>query len=229
MVGDEGACGSAGCGGIQHGSLHLDKALSVKAVADLGDDEAALYKGIADLRIYDKVYEALTIAQLGILKAVELLGQGTEGLAQQFYLFGVNADLAGAGLEYLTHYAYDIADVIGLEQGIGLLAYIVPLYVYLYAALIVQYVGKAGLAHDALGHHAARNAYYLVFQLVVIVQDVNAVILLVKAYLFKGVHAGFLQGLELIAAYLQKLRKLRLGNFLFHYGDVLFCHNSLFI
>ena len=214
VVGYKGPRGGAGSGSIEYGGFYLYKALIVEPAAHLGYYYAALYEGIADLGVHDKVYEALTVAKLGVLEAMELLRQRPEGLAQKLHLLRVYGYLAGAGLEYPAHHADYIAYVEGLELGVAFLAYVVPLDVYLYVALIVQYVGKAGLAHNALGHHPARHAHRLILKGFVIRGYVGAVKLLVVAHLSEWILTCVLKCLQLVPTYLQKLRKLRLRHFL---------------
>ena len=214
VVGYKGPRGGAGSGSIEYGGLYLYKALIVEPAAHLGYYYAALYEGIADLGVYDKVYEALAVAKLGVLQAVELLRQRPEGLAQKLHLLRVYGYLAGAGLENPAHHADNIPYVEGLELGVAFLAYVVPLDVYLYVALIVQYVGKAGLTHNALGHHPARHADGLILKGIVIRGYVGAVKLLVVAHLSEWILTCVLKCLQLVPTYLQKLRKLRLRHFL---------------
>ena len=145
---------------------------------------------------------------------MELLGQRPERLAQKLHPLRVYGYLAGAGLEYPAHHADNIAYVEGLELGVAFLAYVVPLDVYLYVALIVQYVGKAGLAHNALGHHSARHADGLILKGIVIRGYVGAVKLLVVAHLSEWILTCVLKCLQFVPTYLQKLRKLRLRHFL---------------
>ena len=77
-VGEEGTSRSAAGVGNEHGSLNLDKVLSVEVTADSRDDLGALDKGVLYLGVHDQVDVALTVAQVGVSKSVVLLGQGLE-------------------------------------------------------------------------------------------------------------------------------------------------------
>ena len=109
----------------------------------------------------------------------------------------------GAGLEYLAFDPQDVPDIIGLKGRIGFFPHIVPAHIDLDASLIVQQVGKAGLAHDPLGHHPACQGYFLAFQGVVVFHHVPAIATLVVPNLDKGVLACLLQRLELVPPDLQ--------------------------
>ena len=50
--------------------------------------------------------------------------------------------LASAGLEHYAGNADYVANVHSLKVGIGFLAHIIPFYIYLNVALVVQYVRK---------------------------------------------------------------------------------------
>ena len=71
----------------------------------------------------------------------------------------MHAYLAHFSAEQIALHADDVADVKLFEIGIGLFAHIVTAHINLNIALIVAQVGKACLAHYALGHHAAGHAH----------------------------------------------------------------------
>lgn len=60
---------------VEHGGFNLDKAFFVKHFTDCGDDFTTLDKYLLDFRICDEVNVALTEAQFGIAKSVELFGK----------------------------------------------------------------------------------------------------------------------------------------------------------
>ena len=64
-------------------------------------------------------------------------------------------DLAHLGAEHFALAADDVADVQLLEGRVGLVAQQIPLHKDLDIALLVPQMGKARLAHDTFGHHAA--------------------------------------------------------------------------
>ena len=145
---------------------------------------------------------------------MELLGQGPEGLREQRQLLGVDGHLARLGLEHEAFHAHDVADIPGLEGGVGFLAHVVPFHVDLDVALAVQDMGEAGLAHDAFGHHAAGDAHLFVLVSVEVRLDVGAVGILVVANDGEGVLALRHQGGELVTTDLKQLRELLRGDLL---------------
>ena len=149
---------------------------------------------------------ALTIACIGILQAVELLRQGSQGLRQQGQLFGVDGDLAGLGLENKALDADDIADIHLLETFVRLLTDLISGYIHLNAAVSVLDIAERGLAHDALEHHAAGDGDILALELLEIISDLGSVVSLVIFYDHKGVIARSLQLCQFIAADFLQLR-----------------------
>ena len=75
VMGNKGARGGAARLGVKYRGFHLQKAAGIQELAHGGDDLAALYKGIAHLGVYHHIQVALTIAQVGIGQAMELLRQ----------------------------------------------------------------------------------------------------------------------------------------------------------
>ena len=205
VVGHEGPGGGAGSHGVEHRGLHLHEPFAIQIAPDLGDDGAALAEGLSDFVVHEQVHVPLPIAELRVLEPVELLRQGPEGLREQGQLPGVDGDLARLGPEHEPLYAHDVADVPALEGGVGFLAHVVPLHVDLDVALAVQNVGEAGFAHDALTHHPAGDAHFLVFVGVEIRLDVGAVSILVVADDGKGVLALRHQGGKLVTTDLKQL------------------------
>ena len=147
MVCDERTCGCAAGDGLKDRGLYLKAAGCVKVLAHGGNNLGPLYEYILYLRIYDKVYIPLTVAELRIGEGVVYLAIGLlydrkhfEGLAKYGKFFCVNRQLAGLGNEGEAFYTYDVADVKEfLEYGVihcfvlsG--ANFVTLYIYLDAA-----------------------------------------------------------------------------------------------
>ena len=157
---------------------------------------------------------------------MELLGQGAQALGQQGQLGGTDAQLAGLGAEHLALHADDVAHVQLLEGGVGLLAQLVAADVQLDVALIVPQVGKACLAHHALGHHAACKghglaAVGLVGQVGKLFLQVGRIGVLRILGQGKGVAACGLQVSQLLAAHLHLLalgQALRRVLLLFFHG-----------
>ena len=228
VMGVEGTCGRTDLERGQDGGIDLQEALLVQISTNLLQDLAALDKGLLDLGVCDEVNIALTITHLGIGQAVELLGQGAKALGQQDDLLGTGAQLAGLGAEHLTLDADDVAHVQLLESSVSVVAQLVTADVELDVALIVAQMGKACLAHDALGHQTASQcdlltAVGLVGQILELFLQVSRVSILRELGQSKGVAACSLQVCQLLAAHLHllALRQALCGVLL------LFFHNFL--
>ena len=221
MVRDERARRRAARGRVEHGCFHLNKAAAVHEPADLRDDPAALFERVAHFGVHDEIDKALPVAELGVLESVELLGQRAQRFGQQPDRGRVDGDLARARFEHGTRDAHDIADIKLFERRIALFADVVALDIDLNVAFAVEHVCKAGLAHDAFRHHAARDAHRFALVGFVVVQNIGAVLGLVKGRDLIRIRARLLQSGELFPADLQKLGKLLLGLFLCH-GRLLF-------
>ena len=94
---------------------------------------------------------------------MELVGHGAQALGEQAQRLHLDRQLARLGLHQRALGAQDVAQVPALEGRIDLLAHGVARDVQLDAAVrgaqrSVLDGGKAGLAHDALEHHAAAQA-----------------------------------------------------------------------
>ena len=81
---------------------------------------------------------------------MELLRKGTKGFAEHLDAAAMDGDFARLGGEDLASDADDIADIVGLEISIALLAHVVTADVDLDIALCITDGSKACLAHDAL-------------------------------------------------------------------------------
>ena len=88
-----------------------------------------LDKGIFHFRIHDQIHISLTVTCICICQTVELLRQDLQTLGEQDYFCGMNGNLAGLCLEYLSLDADDITDIQLLESLIGFFADAVPCYV----------------------------------------------------------------------------------------------------
>ena len=135
-----------------------------------------------------------------------------------------NRDLALLGAEHLALHADDIADIEFLVALVDLVAYIIALDVKLQAAVAVGQVGKRRLAHDALGHHAARKADGFALQLVKMLVDLDRVMVAFEAHLLVRVRARGLQIRQLFAADALQLVQLLCGLLVLFLRLMLFCH-----
>ena len=159
---------------------------------------------------------------------MELLGQGQQALGEQRQLGDAHRNLAHLGAENLALNADDVTDVELLEGGVGFLAQQVTLDKDLDITLLVAQMGKAGFAHDALGHHAAGQrddlaGLGLSRQLGKFLFEVGRVRVLRIFGDFKGVVTGFAQVSQLLAAHSGLL-----GEFLLGLGLILLHERSSF-
>ena len=117
VVCDERARRSAAGDGAEHGGLDLHEAEAVEIAAQVRDEPAADLEVALALGVHDQIHIALTVAQLHVRHAVELLRQRAQGLTEQRDLLHVDGDLPRLGLERVAAHADDIADVILAEIG----------------------------------------------------------------------------------------------------------------
>ena len=75
VMGLERSCSCTAGIGYQHGSLYFQETLSVQITADGTDNSGTLYESILNVLIHDQVGITLTITDIGIGQAVELLRQ----------------------------------------------------------------------------------------------------------------------------------------------------------
>ena len=211
VMGFEGTGRRANLQRVQDRRVHLQKAAGIEKIAHGVDHTAAFAEGLAHLGVDDHVHIALTVAKIRVLEAMELLRQHLEALAQQRHLTGVHADFALLGAKHRALHADHVADVHVLKSGICLLAQVVAAHVNLQITLRVQNVGKAGLAHHALGNHTARHADFLALQLVKAIEDIRAFMRAVVACDGVGVLPRLAQLAQLFAADALLLGQL-LGN-----------------
>ena len=136
------------------------------------------------------------------------LRQYLKALGQQHDLGRADGCLTGFRDKNLALDADDIADIELLEVGIRLFADHVARDVYLDIALKILHMAEGRLAHDALGHHSARDADGLTlklrdgfFDLLAVMRDV------ILGYL-ERILAAALEISQLIAPYLQQFGQI---------------------
>ena len=139
---NKGTCRRAYLNRLEYGGINLQKSLFVKKSAQEVDNSASHNKGVAHLLIHNKVYLAMTVFSVDILKPLEFFGQGTQGLGKHLKVCGVNRYLSRAGLKNCTAHTDDITDIVVLLKGSVLLADIISFYVNLNIALTVGKVGE---------------------------------------------------------------------------------------
>ena len=216
VVGVEGAGGRADLERGQDGGVDLQEALFVQIGADLLQNQAALDKSVLDLGVHDEVNVALAVTRLAVRQAVELLGQGQQTLGEQRQLGDADRNFAHLRAEHLALDADDVTDIQLLKGGVGFIAQQVALDKNLDVALLVAQMGKAGFAHDALGHHAASqrddlSGLSLGRKVSKLIFEVGRVRILCIFGDFKGVMTGFAQVCQLLAAHSGLLGQLLLG------------------
>ena len=102
--------------GYEHRGFNLHKALAVQIGANGTNDFGTLDKGIARILVHNQIDIALTIAHIGISKAVEFFRKHLQAFGQQRNFGGVNGDFTGFGFENFTFDADNIADIEFLKR-----------------------------------------------------------------------------------------------------------------
>ena len=125
-------------------------------------------------------------------------------------------DLAGLGLEHEALHADHIADIIGLEVLIRILADVVAANVDLDAAVQVLKVREARLTHHATGHHSAGDRHGLVLERIIVGEDFAGEMRAVVAHDFVGIAALGDQLIELFQTDAVLLGKRLLRAFVGH-------------
>ena len=141
--------------GVQHGRFDFQKAVLDHEFANAAHGLAADHKAFAGGFVGHQVHIALAVLHFLVGDAVELVGHGAQALGEHADAGGVDRQLARAGFEQVAFDADDVAQVPVLEQGVEVFSHVVAGHIDLDAARGVLQRGKAGLAHDALEHHAA--------------------------------------------------------------------------
>ena len=171
VVGDEGASTGAAGYWLEDGGLYLRVAGLVERGAQRADNERALQEDVLHARIDDEVDIALAVAKLGIVEAVvdhSVLfldyGQGLEAFGEQHEFLGMDGYFSRLCAEDESLHADEVSQVEQflehriIERLVLARTNVVAGDVDLNAALGVEQLGKAGLAHHAAAHHAAGYA-----------------------------------------------------------------------
>ena len=91
--------------------FHLYITDVIEIFADGFDDKRPCKERFFNFGVHNQVHIALTIPQIGILKAMKFLGQRQQRLGQQLDHGGFHRYLARVGLEHFAFNTDDIADV----------------------------------------------------------------------------------------------------------------------
>ena len=143
--------------GVQHGRLHLQKLVRHHELADAADRLAAGREALAGVFVHHQIDVALAVLDFLVVDAVKLVRHRAQAFGQQAYGGGVNRQLAGFGLENGAFGSHDVAQVPVFEAVVKLGADVFALDVDLDSPSAVLQGTEAGLAHDALEHHASRH------------------------------------------------------------------------
>ncbi len=154
-VGDERLGGCATLDGLEDGRFNLVVAVCLHVAAERREDLRALHEGGVHVFVGNEVHIALTVADLLVGKAMELLGQGTQALGKQLEGIYRNGELATARAHHQAAHADPVAQVQVLHLGEGLFAQRVDAAEQLDAAGGVHKLEEDDLALGTLGHNAA--------------------------------------------------------------------------
>ena len=98
-------------------------------ITDRLDNLGALHEGVTYFRIHNQIHVTLSVAEVCVSQAVELLGKNLQALGKQNHTCGMDRNLTGLRGKCGSLNADNIADIQLLEILIGLLADAVSGYV----------------------------------------------------------------------------------------------------
>ena len=188
------------CIGHQHGSLHLQKALSVEITPDGGNDFGSQDKGPLAFLIHDQIDITLPVAQICIGKTMELFRENLQRFGKKSDFFGMNGNFSRLCFKDMPLDPDDVADVKLLECLIGFRSNLVPGHIALNVAFQILYIAKRRLAHDALAHHSSGNGHLFIFPLGKMILNLFGMMRLVEFYNLKRIRSRLLQFLQLISS-----------------------------
>ena len=147
MVGGERTGIGSAVDRLEDRGFELKKPVVVEIPADEGDDPAPVPEGLPALLVHDQVDVPLAVALLDVGEPVELLREGTDGLAQEREGIHPDGDLPEFCPEHVAGYPDDIPPLDELVEEIELLLPDIVLPdVELDLTSLVPKVGKQGLA-----------------------------------------------------------------------------------
>ena len=149
--------------GVQHRRFNFEEVVLHHEITNTADRFASRHKALASGLVRHQIDVALAVFDLLVSHAVELVGHGPQALGQHADAGGVDRQLTRTCFEQLAFASHDVAQVPVFEVGVQLFAHVIAGHVNLDAAGAVLQRGKAGLAHHALEHHAARHLGELAF------------------------------------------------------------------
>ena len=149
---------------VQHGRFDFQKLVGHHELAQGAHSLAARHKTLARGLVGDQVHIALAVFDFLVGHAVKLVGQRAQALGDQAQAGGMDRQLACFGFEQRAFSGHDVAQVPVFEGVVQFFAHAFVVDVNLDAAVrwaerSVLDGRKAGLAHDALEHHAAGHIH----------------------------------------------------------------------
>ena len=145
--------------GLQNRGLNFHEAVSFHVATEGRDDSGTLAEGLAHVLVHDQVDIALTITGLLVGKAVELLGQRTNGLGKKREATRRHGELATLSANHNALDAHDIAQV-ELAQALPvILVHIIDTTEELDIARRVAQHDEHNLALAALGNNTATDLH----------------------------------------------------------------------
>ena len=141
---------------VEHRRFDFEEAVREHVVADRGDRLRAREEALARLFVHDEVDVALAIAHFRVAETLVLVGKRTDVLRHQTQFARADREFAALRAKERPPDGDDVAEVPGLEVGVGFFADVGGRDEVLHFAREVAHGGEARLAHDALQHHAAR-------------------------------------------------------------------------
>ena len=213
----------------KHRCLDFHEAAVIQEPADLADDLRALHEGVAHLGVHDQIQISLTVADVRVLKTMELLRQRNQVLGQECQLVRMDGDLSHLRAEYKSFHADDVSDVHLFEGLVRLLPEAVTRDINLDVSETVLDIAERGLAHHTLAHHAAGDGNLFPFHLLKVLFDVRRVVRLVIRRDDERIVPFCLEIRKLLPADLQQLIHILLRLWLLLLLLVLLCHLCPFL
>ena len=145
---------------VKHRRFDLQKLVGHHELAQAAHRLAARHKTLARGFVCDQVHIALAVFDFLVGHAMKLVGQRSQALSDQAQAGGVDRQLACFGFEQRAFGGHDVAQVPVFEGVVQVFAHAFVVDIDLDTAMRgaerrVLKGCKAGLAHDALEHHAA--------------------------------------------------------------------------
>ena len=203
----------------QYRSLYLNIISLIQILTDGLHNISSSNKGIHNLWIHNQINITLTITNLCISQAVELLWQWTQRFGQHIKVVNTDSNLSTTGAEYMALNTNNITNIQQLELGILFLTQNIQLEINLNAAAAIHQYGETCLAMTTNSHQTASNgnflgAFLLTFQMTKLLQYILSMMRNLKA-MAKRSHPFSLKGSQLIPANLHQFIHILLNRSIF--------------